>query len=703
MKTNPKPKKIKIKPKMPKVVSRTSKTKDIGGFPVTHYSYSSMASFSTNPIMFKIQYVNRDRFDTARGISGVIGQAFHKAMEVYAGGEGAPDDTSELVEAGLQTGMEFLNQYNDGFIEFNTDIKTKQKALEVMAFAYNAYVQEREGKEGELISCEEMIEEFVDVEWRGAKLTLPVKLKGYPDKIFKQDGKLKIKDYKTTRAFSAHDKIDGAKILQAITDYLLVYARYGEEPYSITYDEVKTSRNRDGSPQVRSYEMVFADNELYFDFYFRFYEDMTQALNGEMVYVPNINAFYDNEVALIAYIHRLDVTEEQAKLMKKHKVQNITELLQKQIQSAGNMRKLLKTVEQKFVSAKNLNYSKMENHEKIQTKMLEYGMMIQFDSKIEGASVDIYRYTPSIGLKMSKLKAFTEDVEQVMGVSGIRVLAPIPNTSLVGYEVPRRERRFPEIPAGNGFDVAIGEDVMGQPHRYDIRQAPHILVAGASGSGKSVFLNALIEQLTRISNLRLYLFDPKMVELARHKTARNVTEYTDNILDMHLLLQGLVEEMNERYKRLAEKGHRNIQEAGDMDYKVVIIDEFGDIIMQNYEHEETTETGHVFQRGERAGLAETQTTKYNLSAEISKNILLLAQKARAAGIHLVITTQRPSTDIITGTIKANFPVKVAFRTAKAVDSTVILDEVGAEKLMGKGDMLFTSDEGIVRLQGYNTN
>jgi len=192
-----------------------------------------------------------------------------------------------------------------------------------------------------------------------------VPLKGYLDKLIRHERRLKIKDYKLVGAFSDPEKIDGAKILQAINYYLLTYAHYGEEPYSITFEEIKRTKNKDGGKQVREYEIVYSENELFFDFYFRFYEDMTRALNGEMVYVPNINAFYDNEVALISYIHRLDVTEEQAKLMKKYKVDNITDLLKKKIHSAGNMRKLLKTIEQKFVSAKNLNYNKMITEEKI--------------------------------------------------------------------------------------------------------------------------------------------------------------------------------------------------------------------------------------------------------------------------------------------------------------------------------------------------
>jgi S-DNA-T family DNA segregation ATPase FtsK/SpoIIIE len=267
---------------------------------------------------------------------------------------------------------------------------------------------------------------------------------------------------------------------------------------------------------------------------------------------------------------------------------------------------------------------------------------------------------------MARLRSYVADVEQVLGISGIRVLAPIPNTTMVGYEVPRKERKFPKVPNGFGFDLAIGQTIMGEPRRFDIRQAPHMLVAGASGSGKSVFLASMIEQINRISNVQIHLFDPKMVELAQYQSLPSVVEYQSDPDAIACSLMDIEAEMNSRYKRLVSAKKKNIADCGGIPYKFVIIDEYGDL----------------------------------MSKDINKSILVLAQKARAAGIHLIIATQRPSVDVITGTIKANFPTKAVFRTAKLTDSKVVIDEAGAETLTGKGDMLFASDAGIERLQGY---
>lgn len=643
-----------------------SPTETKGEFPVKHLSASSMICLSTNPILFKIKYINRDIFDTTMGIGGVLGKAFHLAMSVYYGGSDTliPTNEAEAVEYGLKSGMEYLNAYNDGFIEYSTTIDTKQKALEIFTFAYQSYIKQFPYKKDEIVSTEEKIEQFINVEWRGKELKLPVKLKGYVDKIERTDGKLKIRDYKLVANFSDPDKIDGAKILAAVEYYLLAYAKYGEEPYSCIFDEIKRTKNRDNGPQVRSYEIVFADNDLYFDFYFRFYEDVIRALNGEMVFLPNVHAIFDNEVAIVSYIHRLDISEETAKLMKKHKVENISDLLKKEIQSAGNMRKLLKTVEEKFVSAKNIDYDKMSTQEKIQTKMLEYGIMLQFDSKVEGATVDLYRYNPSMGVKMSRIRNFVDDIEQVVGISGIRVLAPIPNSKLVGFEVPKENRTFPQLPESQGFKLAVGQTIQGETRYFDIREAPHILVAGSTGSGKSVFLHSIIRQLIKLPTVELHLFDPKQVEMFQYE--ESVREYKHSKDGISAGLEEMVAEMERRYTKMKKAKVKHISET-DFKYKFVIIDEYADL---------------------------------KAKTEIDQNIKLLAQKGRACGVHIIVATQRASTKIIDGDVKVNFPVKVVFRMAKATDSRVMIDEDGAEKLLGKGDCLFASDAGVERLQAF---
>lgn len=657
---------------MPKAIKAQIKAKPttssrLNNFPVEYYSASSIIQFATNPIMFKIKYVNRDRFDTATNASAVLGQSFHHALEVYYGGSDTliPTNESEAIEYGLKSGLDYIDKYNEGFINFSKTIPNKQKLFDLLSFTFTSYVQQMPYVATTVFSVEDEIKESIDIEWRGKKLRLPVPMKGRIDRTDRVEDKLKIVDYKTCYQYSKPEKIDGKKIIQAVTYYLLSYVKHGIEPYSVTYQEVKYTKNSDGSPQVKEYEMVFADNELYFDFFFRFYEDITRALNGEQVYVPNLDTFYDNEIGIIAYIHRLDIPDEVAKQLKEHKVSNITDLLKKEMHSAGNMKKLLKTIEEQFVSAKSIDYDKMKTEEQIQTKMMEHGMMLQFDSVVHGASVDLYRYMPSIGLKMSRLKGYVSDVEQVTGFSGVRILAPIPNSTMVGFEVPRETRRFPALPNSVGFDIAIGEDVMGNAVRFDLRTAPHVIVAGSTGAGKSVFLNNTITQLIG-AGAELHLYDPKKVELSQYQG--RVAEYQDNLQEITKSLAGAVAEMHARYDAMKAAGVKNIKDMSGGNYKFYIIDEFAELAM---------------------------------GGEVGQFIQSIAQLGRAAGMHLIIATQRASTKIINGDTKTNFPVKVVFKMAKEVDSRVMLDEGGAEKLLGKGDMIFASDAGVMRLQAYS--
>lgn len=700
---------------------RTLDKKEVGAFPVKHYSKSSMVKFSENPILFKVQYINGDVFDTTQSISGIIGSAFHHAMEVYYGGSDTliPENEAEAIEFGLRAGMDYLEKYQEGFIRYTQTIPNKQKAADLLVFAYNSYIKEIPYNPETIIGLEEKIEESVDVEWRGDRLTLPVPLKGFLDRIVREDGKLKIKDYKTTSAYSKEDKIDGAKMIEAVVYFLLAYARYGEAPYSMTWEEVKLSKNSDGSPQVRQYEVVYADYPLYFDFFFRFYEDMTRALNGEMVYVPNVRALYDNEVAMLAYIHRLDVDEDAAALMKKHQVTTVTELLKKQIQSAGNMRKLMASVEAQFVSAKNLNYQDMQTQEKIQTKMLEHGIMLQFDSVVEGATVDLYRYTPSIGVKMSRVGTFVADVEQVLGMSGVRVLAPITNSTMIGFEVPRQERQFPGVaPKADDLTIPIGVDINGATQYVNLREAPHMLIAGSSGSGKSVTINAILSSI--MGNADLWLMDPKMVELANVPHER----YSDSITGIMRLLDELTQVMESRYTLMKTDGAKTW--SGRV--IVAVIDEFADLVMQSKEGFEEWELCGMHQRyndehgGELMRLLKTSRRLRVREQEAVDNIVFcencvktvlppatdmvvrLAQKSRAAGIHMILATQSPRVDIISGNIKANFPTRIALRTSSSKDSEVIIGVAGADKLLGKGDLLLQRSDSseLVRLQSFSS-
>lgn len=717
---------MKISATLPRITKTKEQSNSIQGFPVDDYSYSSMVKLGSNPVMFRINKLNGDEIETTSKASNVLGKAGHKALQRYFGG--VPDlptaaDEGEAIKQGLEYGNEYLKNYSDGFIEWTDKIASRAKLNEKFAFCYFGYLKELNKKDiKNILLIEETLKYRIEIEGK----ELPVPLKGIADLVYEdQKDRIVILDHKFTGQYSPEDKIDGSKLIQAAINYFLVYAHTGKKPYKIIFAEFKTSQNMkpDESgkipPQTKRFEMVYEETPLMFELFYRLYEDVTSALMGNMVYVPNFNAIYDNEVAIMAYIHRLDQPEEREAQFKKMKVDNITDFLKKKIQKTGSMKKYLDTVSKNFVSAKTLNYSTMTTQEKIKMKLAEHGLGVEFDSKLVGASVEMYRYEPSVGLKMSKVEGYVKDIEQVLGVSGIRVLAPIPNSTMIGFEIPLKDRTFPSLPTPQGYEIAIGQDIMGGIRRFDVRTAPHILVAGASGSGKSVFLNGFIEQIATTMP-ELYLFDPKIVELAGYKHLAK--QYETDPDKINEALEQLVIEMEERYKALATLKKKNI-DGTDFKYKFVIIDEFGDIAIQNPLGRIVWTFCGKHKRFDKSGdLTKLLSTKRKLRVKeqdlvddvafcdkcekhtippFEQNLLRLAAKGRAAGIHLVIATQSPRVEVIKGSIKANFPVKVLFKTAKQSDSLVVIDEPGAEKLLGRGDMLFVGDKGIERLQGFN--
>lgn len=311
-----------------------------------------------------------------------------------------------------------------------------------------------------------------------------------------------------------------------------------------------------------------------------------------------------------------------------------------------------------------------------------------------GPTVTLFEFRPKVGVRISKIINLKNELAIALGVQGVRIIAPT-ERGTVGIEVPNKERviiPMADMLYSDEYDnsdmelpLCIGRKVDCSVFMADLAEMPHLLVAGATGMGKSVGLNAIIASLINKKSpeeLKLVLIDPKQVELTVYEkiakpyllklnTAENAI-ITDTAQALTMLNE-VCRVMDERYLKLKEKNVRNIKEynavANDrMPYYVVVIDEYGDLIMQS------------------EGLA------------MEKAICRIAQKARAVGIHMIISTQRPSTDIVTGRIKANFPTRIAFRTVTGTDSRVILDRIGAEKLTGKGDMLFYNGGDTIRCQ-----
>lgn len=345
------------------------------------------------------------------------------------------------------------------------------------------------------------------------------------------------------------------------------------------------------------------------------------------------------------------------------------------------------------------------NKNRIVEVLNSFGVQIKTIMATVGPTITLYEITPAEGVKISKIRNLEDDIALSLAALGIRIIAPIPGKGTIGIEVPNKKqnivsmesilnsKRFQET--AMDLPIAIGKTITNEIFMVDLAKLPHLLVAGATGQGKSVGLNAIITSLLykkHPNELKLVLIDPKKVEfsiyapIAQHFMAKvpddNEEPIITDVTKVIRTLNSLCKLMDSRYDMLKLAGARNIKEYNKkyvnhqlkltdgheyMPYIVVVIDEFGDLIM-------------------------------TAGKEIEMPIARIAQLARAVGIHMVIATQRPTTSIITGNIKANFPGRMAFRVSAMIDSRTILDRPGANQLIGRGDMLFLNGNEPVRVQ-----
>lgn len=328
------------------------------------------------------------------------------------------------------------------------------------------------------------------------------------------------------------------------------------------------------------------------------------------------------------------------------------------------------------VSRKDIN----ENIRKLEETLKNFGIEAQVTEVNVGPTITRYELQPGQGVKVSRIVNLSDDIALALAAPSVRIEAPIPNKSAIGIEIPNKEpkpvyiRELIESPdfytLQYKIPFAIGKDVAGSPVIADITRMPHLLIAGATGSGKSVCINSLIISILyrcMPDEVKLILIDPKVVELSLYNGIPHllIPVVTDAKKAANALAWA-VGEMTNRYKLFAQTGVRDVvgynkwcEENGQekLPYIVIIIDELADLMMIS-------------------------------PAEVEDSICRLAQMARAAGMHLVVATQRPSVDVITGLIKANIPSRIAFAVSSQVDSRTILDQAGAERLLGRGDMLY---------------
>ena len=349
---------------------------------------------------------------------------------------------------------------------------------------------------------------------------------------------------------------------------------------------------------------------------------------------------------------------------------------------------LLDTIEKKELKVD--KESIQANASILEKKLKDYGIDGKVTEVRPGPVITMYEFEPAPGIKVSRISNLADDLAMALSAVSIRIIAPIPGKAVVGIEIPNQTRQtvyLREMIESNAFKsshshltLALGTSIAGESFVADLAKMPHLLVAGATGSGKSVSLNSMICSIlfkATPGNVRFLMIDLKMLELSFYEGIPHLLlPVVTNAKNAKTALRWMTDEMERRYSMMAEKGVRSIEKynqkihkqegAEPLPYIVVVIDELADLMMTS-------------------------------PKEVEEYIARLAQMARASGIHLILATQRPSVDVLTGIIKANFPARISCKVFSKVDSRTILDTNGAESLLGNGDLLFLSP-GIGRLQ-----
>jgi DNA segregation ATPase FtsK/SpoIIIE, S-DNA-T family len=363
----------------------------------------------------------------------------------------------------------------------------------------------------------------------------------------------------------------------------------------------------------------------------------------------------------------------------------------------------------------------------VEKKLKDFGIDGEVAEICPGPVITMYEFAPGPGIKVSRIAGLSDDLSMALQAQSIRIVAPIPGKGVVGIELPNREREMvslKEIFNSEEFHkgkmklpMALGKDIAGNPLVTDLAKMPHLLVAGATGSGKSVAINTMILSLLYTStpnDVRIIMVDPKMLELSVYEGIPHLLlPVVTNPKKASLALKWAVEEMGRRYRLMSDKGVRNIdsynRELERLEKEEAENKARGVVVVEEIEEIEEIEEGDDMEAREaaiQAFLAKEDQLEHGhlpyivvivdeladlmmvAGREIEESIARLAQMARAAGIHLILATQRPSVDVITGLIKANFPARISFQVSSKIDSRTILDTNGAESLLGMGDMLF---------------
>ncbi len=670
-------------------------------FLIDSWSYSKVTTFARNEKAFEMNYIFGVRGKSSS--TTVAGNAYHEALQAYFTAKRNSDTLSSTQLE--EIAFEFIDNVKGNEWKLQKTTPTiadcRVKATKTAVALIHNFLNEKHVYEDnieEILAVEIYLDEFVTI--NGVDIPMPCHCK--IDLVVRtKDGNVVIIDHKSKHAYTNEEEVALSIGIQAIT-----YIKCYESNTSTTVNEVwfienKFSANRDKSPQLVSFK-VSLDRDtrtLYESLLYEPLRRMVSATNDpDYVYMINDSDNYVDRAEIYDFWARTMICEVEDFNVEESKKELVSKRLKKirDASSAVVSPKVIKEFKQNAASfiQYDLSNSNMTSEEKIEHVLRSFGIIVRVADKLEGWSCDTYLVEVSAGVKISSIHSHRLDISNALDVTNARIapeLMMYKGKSYVAIELSKKRVKDLIFDAAELYEkkIPLGKDNFGNTIIWDLdnHSTPHVLVCGATGSGKSVCIKSTIEYARLAYVDSIVIFDPKY-EFTEYKS-QGISVYNE-IEEIEEEMALLVEEMN------------NLVKKGEKKKILVVFDEFADAVAQSRRGKDLFIYENVCVGTYKDGRKKFKREKVGEHKSLEGNLKILLQKGRSSGFRIVAATQRASVKVITGDAKVNFPVQVCFRVPKETDSRVVLDEPGAEALGGMGDGLIKSPEynEVIRFQAF---
>ena len=668
----------------------------LSNYLVDSWSYSRVSLFARNEKAFEMEAIYMEK--SKRSVTSIAGNAYHEALRLFFTNLQSGDETSVVDMESAAYG--YLEEVGANEWRLSKTAPTVEQCVQVATTTSTALIRNFMGERDvyvadleEVLAVEEYLNEWLTV--NGVDIPLPCHT--VVDLVIRlKDGRTVIIDHKAKKTYTDEEEVVLVHGKQAITYVLAYEAATGTHVDEVWFIENKVSDNKDGSAHLRRHVIVM-DNDsrrLYEALLYEPLRRMVEAVSDpDYVYTINDNDNLSDRAELYRFWTRTLIAEADDFNVPEGKKEMIAQR-QRKIRDASlsMINPRIITQFQKNAAAfiqYDLSTTNMTNSEKIEHVLRTFGKITKVAHALEGYSADTYLLEVAAGGKLSDIMKYKMDIAAALNVASVRMASDLvvyEGRSYFSIEAPKMRNR--DLPYDSkyldGYKIPIGIDNFGHTVVWDMNNhsTPHMLVCGATGSGKSVSLISTLHYAMEAGVKDIIIFDPKF-EFVRYKSS-DVQVY-NKIEDIENKMLELVEDMEDR----AETGRGGLT--------LVIFDEFADAVAN-------AKSGAALNVYDTIPIGNGKMSRVCVGRlkSLEENLKILLQKGRSLGFRIIAATQRASVKVITGDAKVNFPVQICFRVPKALDSKVVLDEEGAEALGGKGDGLMRSPEylGIVRFQGF---